>query len=179
MIKGDYDSVFFMDMTEGYEGLVLKDVKKFKESLNIGDYYNIDLSRQPQILDMAKSNRDEVFFERNDNFPYDGNNYIACKPILIKGKTRAIVGITYNWNNLNESLLGTVLKTMILSVGGMLLVMGIMLTIKECTDVIHGLSEHTVRQLVKQGKIKSVRTGIGKSGKILVNKDDLVAYFAA
>ena len=68
---------------------------------------------------------------------------------------------------------------MILSVGGMLLVMGIMLTIKECTDVIHGLSEHTVRQLVKQGKIKSVRTGIGKSGKILVNKDDLVAYFAA
>ena len=54
-----------------------------------------------------------------------------------------------------------------------------MLTIKECTDVIHGLSEHTVRQLVKQGKIKSVRTGIGKSGKILVNKDDLVAYFAA
>ncbi len=54
-----------------------------------------------------------------------------------------------------------------------------MLTIKECTDVIHGLSEHTVRQLVKQGKIKSVRTGVGKSGKILVNKDDLVAYFAA
>ena len=54
-----------------------------------------------------------------------------------------------------------------------------MLTIKECTDVIHGLSEHTVRQLVKQGKIKSVRTGIGKSGKILVNKDDLVSYFAA
>ena len=97
MIKGDYDSVFFMDMTEGYEGLVLKDVKKFKESLNIGDYYNIDLSRHPQILDMAKNNRDEVVFERNDNFPYDGNNYIACKPILIKGKTRAIVGITYNW----------------------------------------------------------------------------------
>ena len=54
-----------------------------------------------------------------------------------------------------------------------------MLTIKECTDVIHGLSEHTVRQLVKQGKVKSVRTGIGKSGKILVNKDDLVSYFAA
>ena len=53
-----------------------------------------------------------------------------------------------------------------------------MLTIKECTDVIHGLSEHTVRQLVVQGKVKYVRTGQGKRGKILVNKADLMNYFA-
>ena len=53
-----------------------------------------------------------------------------------------------------------------------------MLTIKECAGLISGLSEHTVRQLVKQGKIKSIRTGEGKSGKILVNKADLVAYFS-
>ena len=53
-----------------------------------------------------------------------------------------------------------------------------MLTIKECAELISGLSEHTVRQLVKQGKIKSIRTGEGKSGKILVNKTDLVAYFS-
>ena len=52
-----------------------------------------------------------------------------------------------------------------------------MLTIKECPKVIQGLSEHTVRQLVKQGKVKSVRTGEGRNGKILVNKADLVAYF--
>lgn len=54
-----------------------------------------------------------------------------------------------------------------------------MLTIKECAELISGLSEHTVRQLVKQGKIKSIRTGEGKSGKILVNKADLVAYFSS
>ena len=52
-----------------------------------------------------------------------------------------------------------------------------MLTIKECTEVIQGLSEHPVRQLVAQEKVKSVRTGEGKHGKILVNKADLVAYF--
>ena len=54
-----------------------------------------------------------------------------------------------------------------------------MLTIKECADVIQGLSEHTVRHLVKQGKVRSFRTGKGRSGKILVNKEDLIAYFAA
>lgn len=52
-----------------------------------------------------------------------------------------------------------------------------MLTIKESTALISGLSEHTVRQLVKQGKVKSVRTGEGRNGKILVNKADLIAYF--
>lgn len=52
-----------------------------------------------------------------------------------------------------------------------------MLTIKECTEVVQGLSEHTVRQLVAQGKVKSVRTGEGKRGKIFVNKADLVNYF--
>ena len=52
-----------------------------------------------------------------------------------------------------------------------------MLTIKESAALISGLSEHTVRQLVKQGKVKSIRTGAGRNGKILVNKADLIAYF--
>lgn len=52
-----------------------------------------------------------------------------------------------------------------------------MLTIKESAALISGLSEHTVRQLVAQNKIKYVRTGEGKRGKILVNKADLLAYF--
>ena len=42
-----------------------------------------------------------------------------------------------------------------------------MLTVKECTELIDGLSEHTVRQLVKQGKVKSIRTGEGRNGKFL------------
>ncbi len=52
-----------------------------------------------------------------------------------------------------------------------------MLTIKESAALVTGLSEHTVRQLVKQGKVKSVRTGEGRNGKILVNKTDLLNYF--
>lgn len=53
-----------------------------------------------------------------------------------------------------------------------------MLTIKECTEVIHGLSEHTVRQLVAQGKIPYIRAGQGSRGKILINKADLIKYFS-
>jgi len=52
-----------------------------------------------------------------------------------------------------------------------------MLTIRECTEAVKGLSEHTVRKLIKQGKLPYMRTGEGKGGKMLINKADLIAYF--
>lgn len=51
-----------------------------------------------------------------------------------------------------------------------------MLTIKECTEMVKGLSEHTVRKLIIQEKISYIRTGEGKRGKILVNKSTLLDY---
>lgn len=51
-----------------------------------------------------------------------------------------------------------------------------MLTVKECATLAPGLSEHTVRMLVKQDKVKYIRCGVGKRGKILVSKDSLLKY---
>ena len=51
-----------------------------------------------------------------------------------------------------------------------------MLTLKECAETVKGLSEHTVRQLVLQGKLPYIRTGAGKNGKILVNKSALLSF---
>lgn len=51
-----------------------------------------------------------------------------------------------------------------------------MLTVKECTEAVKGLSEHTVRQLVAQEKIPFIRTGQGKRSKILVSKAGLLEY---
>ena len=52
-----------------------------------------------------------------------------------------------------------------------------MLTVKECSEVIKGLNEYTVRQLIARKEIPSVRTGQGKNGKILVPKAALLSYF--
>lgn len=52
-----------------------------------------------------------------------------------------------------------------------------MLTIKECTEVVKGLNEYTVRQLIARKEIPSIRTGQGKRGKILVPKSALLRYF--
>lgn len=52
-----------------------------------------------------------------------------------------------------------------------------MLTVKECSEVIKGLNEYTVRQLIARKEIPSVRTGQGKNGKILIPKAALLSYF--
>ena len=51
-----------------------------------------------------------------------------------------------------------------------------LLTIKECAALVPGLSEHTVRQLVKRGEVAYMRSGAGKRGKILVHKSSLLKY---
>lgn len=53
-----------------------------------------------------------------------------------------------------------------------------MLTIKECTEAVKGLSEHTVRKLIAQGKLPYLRAGDGKKGKMLINKADLLSCFS-
>lgn len=53
-----------------------------------------------------------------------------------------------------------------------------MLTVRECTEVVKGLNEYTVRQLIARKEIPSIRTGQGKRGKILVPKAALLRYFA-
>ena len=51
-----------------------------------------------------------------------------------------------------------------------------MLTIREAAQTVKELSEYTVRQLVAQGKVPSIRTGTGKNGKILVPKKALLKH---
>ena len=54
-----------------------------------------------------------------------------------------------------------------------------MLTAKECAKLVTWLTEHTVRMLVKQEKVKYIRCGHGSRGKILVSKESLLKYLGA
>ena len=40
-----------------------------------------------------------------------------------------------------------------------------MLTVNECSKLVTGLTEHTVRMLVKQGKVRYIRCGEGLAGR--------------
>lgn len=51
-----------------------------------------------------------------------------------------------------------------------------MLSVKECAELVSGLTEHTVRQLCTQDKVAHVRAGAGRNGKILVSKTSLLRF---
>ena len=52
-----------------------------------------------------------------------------------------------------------------------------MITIKEAVMLVKGVSEHTIRKIVAQKKVYSIRTGEGEHGKILICKQSLLDYF--
>lgn len=51
------------------------------------------------------------------------------------------------------------------------------LTLSQCVRVIHGISHHTIRKLVIQGKLPAEKADGKPNGKILVRKSDLLAFF--
>lgn len=53
-----------------------------------------------------------------------------------------------------------------------------MLTVKECCEVVRGLNEYMVRQLIAREVLPYIRCGQGKRGKILIPKAALLAYFS-
>ena len=53
-----------------------------------------------------------------------------------------------------------------------------MLSIKECVTRFPGLTDYTVRNLIKQGKVTAVRAGASLNGKYLVNSESLYSYLS-
>ena len=52
-----------------------------------------------------------------------------------------------------------------------------LLTHKECSQLIGGISETSIRRLVLRGKLPAMRVGDTGRGKIFINKSDLLDYF--
>ena len=48
-----------------------------------------------------------------------------------------------------------------------------LLTIKECKAKYHNLSDYTLREWIRSGKIKAERAGEGQNGKYLINEASL------
>ena len=52
-----------------------------------------------------------------------------------------------------------------------------MLTVHECTELIKGVSDHSIRVLIARGKIQPFRAGEGKRARVFVSKYSLLEYF--
>ena len=121
------DILFLMDVTEGYEGMVISEYTPQGQGRLIGENYNIKMSKHSALKELTEKREDKIVFENAEDYPGQGSNYIGYKPIFAKGKVRAVLGIVYNWDEFKASLRSTIIKTMLISISGMIIIMIIMM----------------------------------------------------
>ena len=156
--SSSFDSMFIMDMSEQYRGLFLLDFNKSEQNDKMGSLIEFELSDHPVLEKAVGSGSDKVVFERAADFPYDGNYYIGYKPVMIGGKTRAVIGISYNWDGFRATLTGTITKAMLICLGGIVIVMASLLIF---------LYRKAVKPVEKIQKAVKEYTGDKNSAKIV------------
>ena len=116
------ERLFIMDVSPGYEGMVLCEYQLAGLSNKIGDRYEgFKMSQHSALKDLLKSKTEKNVFERARDFPEDGSYYICYKPIWLNGELRAVMGMAYNWQDFQVSVYKTLRRALFVSVGGIIL----------------------------------------------------------
>ena len=124
---GNIDSLFLMDLTGDSLGTVLFDCNKDGNGRKPGEAFALDLSEHPALRELLDHGRGEIVFERTTDFPMTGNYYIGYKPVVIGGKVRAVIGVSYRWDKFRDSLAGTTRNALIICVAGITIVLVVLL----------------------------------------------------
>lgn len=164
-----YDEIFLIDVDEQHFGLVLGDHSSANEVRVLGDRCDLDLSKHPALDNILKNNSDNIEFERSDDFPRDGDYYIAYKPVKVDGKVRAVMGIVYNWKSLRSTMSNSMLKARLLGIGGILLAMVILLILlyQRAIKPVSGISS----ALLRYTDDKDTPVVVGKMYSIKANNE--------
>lgn len=125
--NSSFDGMFIMDMLPQYRGLILIDFNKNEQDDKTGSYLEFDLSDHPALKKALDAVSDKIVFERATDFPNKGNYYIGYKPVIINGETRAVVGITYKWDDFKDSIDSNIKKSLIFLISGIAVVLLVLL----------------------------------------------------
>lgn len=125
--NSNFDSMFIMDMLPQHRGLILIDFNKNEQNDKTGSCLAFDLSDHPALKKGLDSGSDQIVFERVTDFPNQGNYYIGYKPVIINGETRAVVGITYKWDDFKDSIDSSCKKALIILISGIAVVLLVLL----------------------------------------------------
>ena len=125
--SGDIESLFLMELTSDGHGVMLFDQNNSGESIKMGTLLDDDFSKHPVWQEIAECSDNTVRFEKTSDFPGPGSYYIGYKPVLVNGGARAVIGVTYNWNEFREDLTGTITRALLIIVGGIAAVLAVLL----------------------------------------------------
>ena len=142
------ERMFILDASEPYTGMIICDYK-WPDYKTIGEYYDFDVSELKALKSLIETDNPsyQAVFERSDSFPDKGNYYLGYIPVISENRTRAVIGVAYDWNNFNKGLLSTIYKMLIVCVGALMIVLILLQIIiyRRATAPITAIQE-TVRE---------------------------------
>ncbi|MBO4337014.1 MAG: hypothetical protein J5842_02980, partial [Lachnospiraceae bacterium] len=104
----EYDRFFMVDVSKDHMGKVIFDYSETDGEKILGDMFDADLTEDKVVLNMLKFNSDEADSTVARLSPDDGQYFIVLKPVMIKGKIRALLGVGYQWSTISKEMLSTV-----------------------------------------------------------------------
>ena len=119
----NYSQAFIMDATEEHMGLFICKYDKDNKGDDKDTFNEFDPSEHPEVTELIGSGSDELLYEKTKDFPDEGNYYICYKPIIINGKTQALLGVAFNWDNLRSTVLDNLTRVFLMIIGGFLFAM--------------------------------------------------------
>ena len=119
----NYSQAFIMDATEEHLGLFICKYDKDNNGDDKDAFNEFDPSEHPEVTELIASGSDELLYEKTKDFPNEGNYYICYKPIIINGKTQALLGVAFNWDDLRSTVLDNLTRVFLMIIGGFLFAM--------------------------------------------------------
>ena len=119
----NYSQAFIMDATEEHMGLFICKYDKDNKGDDKDTFNEFDPSEHPEVTELIGSGSDELLYEKTKDFPDEGNYYICYKPIIINGKTQALLGVAFNWDDLRSTVLDNLTRVFLMIIGGFLFAM--------------------------------------------------------
>lgn len=120
-----YESLIMMGVSEEKEGMIIYDYSRDKNGKSVGEYYDLHLDDHPQLKKALRSGSGELVCEKTSNFPRNDNYYVGFQPIICNGRTMAVAAVVYNWNNIRQTIMTSVTRTILISIAAMLLVLAV------------------------------------------------------
>ena len=125
--SGHYEKLFLMDVSEGFKGMVLCDYSAGNECHGFGYRYDLDADSHKALEKAIRENTSEIIYELSDDFSENKNCYIAYKPMVFSGKTKAVLCIAYSWDKFRSSITSNLKIVIILIIAGLMLTMAVLI----------------------------------------------------
>jgi sensor histidine kinase YesM len=125
--SGHYEKLFLMDVSEGFKGMALCDYSAGNECHGFGYRYDLDADSHKALEKAIRENTSEIIYELSDDFSENKNCYIAYKPMVFSGKTKAVLCIAYSWDKFRSSITSNLKIVIILIIAGLMLTMAVLI----------------------------------------------------